>query len=918
MAKSLRESRIAKALSDKTIVYESHVRRFWDTARYEEVDKTIHAVVKKKDENNKDIDVEVVFGVDDVRRVLDLQDSDNDPTIMSERLAKGLWCRLGFTSHINGKMFKRSFSRPYRYLMHCFVHSLSHRKGAYDEVYDYIMNIVVSIVLNRKYNISQVIFEFLKENCLAGKDRYIMYQRFIMMILDDKVKDLPKDDDDIMVMSEVNKTAILRITKEKDTKTKGLICALKDTSYVAPENDRWRHDNSDSDNEDNEMNSLVEKKTRWWCVKDGKRKRTPKSTPVVVVKETAKGFSEEPQRRLVDEPVIEPRDVIDQGAGIKETLENYFKKHEEAAPAQAQKTVVQEEKAQRSSTDEDSEETLSESELVTETMGKGKVQLKKRPLKKRKDSDDEDSPYNPEDSQKNRKKRKAARAGNIPRNVRARKQTAESQKEREGKKKQDTVETSPVVEIPKEIPSTEIPKETRTSNDDYVEITGVKTARQTSNLHDIPESSQPKADDFSLDFDSFGGATGDFFADMPEGEGDLFHDQKVKELGEKVKALEKEKAENEAERIKLKKKIDELAKLHEDVMDAVFTKDEKMKEMKEDIKDNAEVISTLTDEIGVLNAKVKDLQNINQTLNQLLNEMSEASSNEMKAMKLEMEAMKADKVMKDKQLEMLTAVIEAHLKVNIHEAFDQVDIIKANERRQERERQLAEEANLRNKGIAEEVEIVSSSQNQLEVGGSSSQPEIEMVDVQDAVVNDEEMVEARHKEVHEPEFVMVGEPVEQIIPENVLRNVQVMQRRKKAKEVLLLEYSTDKFVLAGKAYRVPYSKEESAKLLRFFELKNQGRIARGEVEEGSDSDIWDEEEEDNDNVDEADDKADKNDKPDDDDDDQGSSGLLIKDPSVQDKVNELMNDEVNEQNDDVECEGSSSGKLSDDQSGFSL
>ncbi|KAF5797263.1 hypothetical protein HanRHA438_Chr08g0373001 [Helianthus annuus] len=158
MAEFLRDSRIAKALSDKTVVYESHVRAFWNTARYEEADKTIHAVVRKKDENDKDIDVEVVFGVEDVRRVLELQDSDNDPTIMSERLAKGLWCRLGFTSHINGKMFKRSFSKAYRYLMHCLVHSLSHRKGAYDEVSDYIMNIVVSLVLNRKYNISQVIF----------------------------------------------------------------------------------------------------------------------------------------------------------------------------------------------------------------------------------------------------------------------------------------------------------------------------------------------------------------------------------------------------------------------------------------------------------------------------------------------------------------------------------------------------------------------------------------------------------------------------------------------------------------------------------------------------------------------------------------------------------------------------------------
>ncbi|KAJ0604174.1 hypothetical protein HanRHA438_Chr02g0058531 [Helianthus annuus] len=145
MAKFLRESRIGKALTDKTIVYESHVRTFWNTARYEEDDKMIHYV-------------EFKFGVGDLRRVLDLKSSDNDPTIMSERLAKGMWCRMGFTGHINGKMTKTSFSKAYRFLIHCVVHSLSHRKGAYDETSDYIMNIVTSLVLNRCYNISQVIF----------------------------------------------------------------------------------------------------------------------------------------------------------------------------------------------------------------------------------------------------------------------------------------------------------------------------------------------------------------------------------------------------------------------------------------------------------------------------------------------------------------------------------------------------------------------------------------------------------------------------------------------------------------------------------------------------------------------------------------------------------------------------------------
>ncbi|KAF5795536.1 putative transcription factor bZIP family [Helianthus annuus] len=735
----------------------------------------------------------------------------------------------------------------------------------------------------------------MKENCEAGIDKYIMYPRFIMMILNDKIKDLPKDSNDVMELSIVNKATMLRITKDKDAKTKELICAMKDKAYVAPEDDKWRHDNSNSENEDNVMNEMVEKKTRWWCIRDGS--------------------SGEPQRRLIDETVVEPSVVIEQGdETLKQTLESYFKKNEEIAAKQAQKSIAKKDETLKSSSDEDSEATQSESELVAETVGKGKVQLKKKPSKKRKDSDEEDSPYDPDLSKKNRKKRKAAPAGVIPRNVRARKLSAESQKEIEGKKKQDDVEKSHTVETPKEIPTVESKK--LNEDDDYVEITGVKFASPKPVLQDIPESSQPKAEDFNLDFDSFGGATGNFFDDMPEGESDIFNDQVVKYLVQRVKALEKEKVEAEAERNKLKKKIDELIDSNNNFVDALVVKENRMKKMKEDIEDNAQVVDTLTSEIASLNAKVKDLQNINQTLNQLLNEMNEASANEMKAMKLEMEAMKADKVMKDQQLQMLTAVVETHLKLNIHEAFDQIDIIKANERRQERERQIAEEANLRNKGIAEEVEVVDASQNQPDMGGSSSQPDAEMVDTQEIAENDEEMVEVEDEEVHEPEFLMVGEPIESIIPENVLRDVQIIQRRRRAREILLLEYTTDKFVLVGDAYPVPYNGKEVAKLTRFYELKRKGRIARGEiVDDESDSDLFGdekEEEEDDDKDDKADDKSDKDDKPDDDD-DQGTSGLLINKPSVQDKVNELMNNEVNEQDDDVEFEESSSGNQSVDQ-----
>ncbi|MFS7888350.1 hypothetical protein Hanom_Chr00s000001g01593921 [Helianthus anomalus] len=98
-----------------------------------------------------------------------------------------------------------------------------------------------------------------------------------------------------------------------------------------------------------------------------------------------------------------------------------------------------------------------------------------------------------------------------------------------------------------------------------------------------------------------------------------------------------------------------------------------------------------------------------------------------------------------------------------------------------------------------------------------------------------------------------------------------MQRRRKVREVLLLEYTTDKFVLVGDAYQVPYNGKETVKLLKFFDLKKKGKIARGEpVEDSDDSDILfgdDEgEDEDDDEDNGADNKSDKNDKPNDDDD----------------------------------------------------
>ncbi|XP_021974741.1 claspin-like [Helianthus annuus] len=673
----------------------------------------IHAVLRKKDQKGKDIDVEFKFDVGDLRRVLDLKDSDNDPIIMSERLAKGLWCRMGFTGHINGKMTKTSFSKAYRSLLHCMVHSLSHRKGAYDEVSDYIMNIVTSLVLNRKYNISQVIFEYIKENCQAKGDKYIMYPRFIMMLINDKIKDLPKIRSDVMDVRNITYESIVRITKESDTKTKQMICKIKDPEYVAPENEKWRHDNSDSDNENEKMSEMAEKKTRWWCVRNGKRKRTPKSSPT--------GSSGEPQQRLVDETVSEPSVVIEQGVDLlNQTFESYLKRNEEAAAQQAQGSsahvenvtrVEPEIEAQGSSSEDDSEATQSESELDPMTLGRGKAQLKKKPLKKKKTSDEEDSPYEPDQPKKQVKKRKAVQAGVIPRNVRAKKSEAEPQKDKGGKKEKH-IQKEKVLESEK---TQEPVAERETGGDDYVEVTGFKAASPRPPSQDKPESSQKKDSKVDYMFEGFPEATEVYTEDIPEDDYDMFNDQAVKELVQKVNKLEKEKAKTELEHDILKKQVDNLMKAHEQVRAVLIEQEETMNKMRNEAHDNSKLFELLTAEIASLNVKIKNLEDVNQTHNQLLSEMSEASSNEMKAMKLEMEAMKADKVMKDEQLHMLYSVMESHFKLDVHATFNEIEVKRAEERRLERERRLAEEATQKNKGVIDDTQ---------EAGGSSSQPDI--------------------------------------------------------------------------------------------------------------------------------------------------------------------------------------------------
>ncbi|XP_022042008.1 eukaryotic translation initiation factor 5B-like [Helianthus annuus] len=516
-----------------------------------------------------------------------------------------------------------------------------------------------------------------------------------------------------------------------------MICKIDNPGYVALENDAWRHENNNSESEDNKMREMVEKKLRYWPSK--------KSPP-----------------RLVDELVVNPANISQEGIDLtKVTFEQYIK-HTEVTIAKDQSASVQAEGVKEKepegvvhddSSDADDESTEIEPEIDMLQVGRGKVQLKKKPQKKRKGSDEEDSTYTPtgEEKKKLRIKRKAVQSGVIARNVRARNGGASLLESQSGK-------------IPKapEVQSVEKPEvEKNVGDDDYVDVR-VSPPPPPPKDQPIPES-EYKDDILS----------GDEF--------DMFHDASVKALEKKVSILEKGKAKAEAERDELKKQLEELTKVNEEIKSVMIKQAKKLKKKG--------------------------------------SELHEASANEFKEMKLEMEAMKADKAVKDEQLSMLYTVMEHHLGIDVHSIYNNIEIQRVEER------------------------------SQPVAGGSSSQADVEMVDV-----------EANQAQG----FVLVGKSSTLSYNyDDIIRRVQVEQRKRKAKETEVL-------------------------LLRW---KEEEKVEEEEVKEDEDlDDVHDAIE----NYDPSwDDFIDKKD----DDEDQGSSGLLIMNPSVQQRIEDFMNDEINEQED---------------------
>lgn len=245
----LRRSRIFKAISTPCTPYVSHQRIFWRNAV---VDNREHPTVITSTVYGVEIEITAQI----LRDLLEFGDQFGDPTSLDPHKVRGLFARIFYKGEIKiGKLIKSGLCPQYKYLAHILQQCLSNRRSGHDELGKIIEHAYAALVLNHRFNFSAMIFSAMVDNVITKRDPFLMYPRFIQMIIDRKVPNLIKLESDELKLHHMDDVTLSRmkdyrtIPKEEQPREKRLIGHLANPDYKCPPGNRWRNDESDSDDD---------------------------------------------------------------------------------------------------------------------------------------------------------------------------------------------------------------------------------------------------------------------------------------------------------------------------------------------------------------------------------------------------------------------------------------------------------------------------------------------------------------------------------------------------------------------------------------------------------------------------------------------------------------------------------------------
>ncbi|KAF5804742.1 hypothetical protein HanRHA438_Chr05g0210461 [Helianthus annuus] len=259
----LRESWISEAITHQTSVYKMLIKELWDSASVVEIDGK-EIIRGQVNQLSVDVSAEVL------NTVLQVSDDIKDPYSVLIMCQRGCLLRMKCVDDIlGGEINKAWLPLRYKFLLHVPIQCLSNRRGGYDMVGNDLVGLMVALVLNKPFSITKYIFANMKENLgrtgVCG-NKFLMYPRFLHMIMNLQHPNLPKAHNDVLkidVMIEHSLKIFKGVAAKRYTECTPpwkMFGALGNKNYIAPSNDKWRHVNSQFDDDEPRLKKMIDDK----------------------------------------------------------------------------------------------------------------------------------------------------------------------------------------------------------------------------------------------------------------------------------------------------------------------------------------------------------------------------------------------------------------------------------------------------------------------------------------------------------------------------------------------------------------------------------------------------------------------------------------------------------------------------------
>ncbi|KAI3802307.1 hypothetical protein L1987_30437 [Smallanthus sonchifolius] len=237
----LNRSRLHVALSADPYISLVYIQQFWDTV-HQDTDVEPH-VLRATVNNTK-----IAISEETIRAALDLGGNAEDPLSYPGTLILGCFQRMGYRGKQNDTQARKGgLVSEWRYFMHVIIQCISPRKAGTDGLKMALQTAMVALTLNKRFNFPLYFYqEMVMQINPAEGQGFLMYPRFIQMILNHLIPELPQHPIRL-TLTPMSKRIFTDYTKVKQQNAAlipvntPLFGHLINPDYVAPPNDNWFH-----------------------------------------------------------------------------------------------------------------------------------------------------------------------------------------------------------------------------------------------------------------------------------------------------------------------------------------------------------------------------------------------------------------------------------------------------------------------------------------------------------------------------------------------------------------------------------------------------------------------------------------------------------------------------------------------------